>query len=97
MQQMRAWYDNTNAEPSSSAEFWALCKQRQQYREAYHTYWMSSRERSGSKRLVDGVIMPVAPSAAVEQGSFGYYGIDNTVYRRRLWLMRNGNKLIPVS
>lgn len=80
MQQMRAWYNNIETEPSSSAEFWDLCQQRQEYREAYHTYWMSSRERSGSKRIVDGVILPVAPSAAVEEGSFGYYGMNGVIY-----------------
>ena len=95
MQPMRAWYDNIDAEPSSSAEFWDLCRRRQEYQEAYHKYWMSSRERSGSKRVVDGVIMPVAPSAAVEQGLFGYYGMDNAVYcfLRRLWLIRIGKSI----
>jgi amidase len=75
-QQMRTWYDNIQAKPSSSAEFWDLCHKRQQYREEYHKYWMGSRERSISKRLVDGVIMPVAPSAAVEEGLFSYYGMS---------------------
>lgn len=74
MDQMRSWYDNTETEPSSTADFWNLCQRRQQYREAYHAYWMSSRERSAQKQVVDGVIMPVAPSAAVEEGSFTYYG-----------------------
>jgi amidase len=74
MQQMRAWYD-TQAKPSSSDEFWDLCQRRHQYREEYHRYWMNSRKRSASKRLVDGVILPVAPSAAAEEGLFSYYGM----------------------
>jgi len=40
---------------------------------------MGSRERSISKRLVDGVIMPVAPSAAVEEGLFSYYAYSAIV------------------
>lgn len=30
---------------------------------------------SASKRIVDGVIMPIAPSAAVEEGLFTYYSM----------------------
>ncbi|KAH6666655.1 amidase signature domain-containing protein [Halenospora varia] len=79
MDQMRSWYDNTETEPSSTADFWNLCQRRQQYREAYHAYWMSSRERSAQKQVVDGIIMPVAPSAAVEEGSFTYYAYSGIV------------------
>lgn len=60
-------------ESSSSAEFWELCHRRDQYRVAYNNYWTSTREKTGLKRQVDGVIMPVAPTAAVEEGSFTYY------------------------
>lgn len=71
--QLQTWYDNDNVEPSSSAEFWELCNQRDQYRSEYNKYWTSTREKNVAKRQVDGVIMPVAPSAAVEEGCFNYY------------------------
>lgn len=37
-------------------------------------YWNSTRDKTESKRPVDGVILPVAPSAAVEEGLFSYFG-----------------------
>ena len=71
--QLRNWYENDDVEPSTSAEFWALCDRRDQYRALYHKYWNSTREKNVLKRQVDGVIMPVAPTAAVEEGTFTYY------------------------
>ncbi|KAG9241764.1 amidase signature domain-containing protein [Calycina marina] len=79
MQQMQSWYDDLETEPSSTADFWDLCRRRKLYREAYNSYWQSSRERTNSKRYVDGVIMPVAPSAAVEPGLSGYYAYSGIV------------------
>ena len=35
---------------------------------------MSSQTKSVCKRPVDGVILPVAPTAAIEEGLFSYYG-----------------------
>jgi len=74
MKQMQEWYNNKETEPSSSAEFWELCERRQQYRKVYHDYWESTCKKSVSQRMVDGVIMPVGPSAAAEVGTFEYYG-----------------------
>jgi amidase len=71
--QLRGWYDNDDVEPSSSEDFWDLCDRRDRYRVEYNKYWMSTREKNISKRQVDGVIMPVAPTAAVEEGTFTYY------------------------
>lgn len=71
--QLRDWYENDNVESSSSDEFWDLCHRRDLYRTAYNNYWISTRENTSSKRPVDGVIMPVAPTAAVEEGTFKYY------------------------
>ena len=73
--QLQTWYDNDDVEPSSSADFWDLSAQRDKYRWEYNKYWTSTREKSVSKRPVDGVIMPVAPTAAVEEGYFTYYGM----------------------
>ncbi|KAF6223327.1 hypothetical protein HO133_000169 [Letharia lupina] len=77
--QLQTWYDNDNVEPSSSAEFWDLCNQRDQYRSEYNQYWTSTREKNVAKRQVDGVIMPVAPTAAVEEGCFDYYAYSGIV------------------
>lgn len=71
--QLRGWYDNDDVDPSSSADFWDLCNERDKYRAQYSRYWSSTRDRNSLKRQVDGVIMPVAPSAAVEEGLFQYY------------------------
>lgn len=72
--QLRHWYENQNVEPSSSANFWALCQQLEIYRADYHNYWTSTCEKTIAKRPVDAVILPVAPSAAVAEGQFAYYG-----------------------
>lgn len=80
MQLMRSWYDETASKPSSTAEFWDLCDKRHQYQEAYHAYWEASRAMTVANRVVDGVILPVAPSTAVEEGSFGYYGRKHAPY-----------------
>ena len=73
--QLRSWYDNDNVESCSSAEFWELCDQRDRYRAQYCRYWSSTRDTNSLRRQVDGVIMPVAPSAAVEDGLFKYYSM----------------------
>lgn len=73
--QLRGWYDNDDVESSFSAEFWDLCDRRDHYRAQYHRYWSSTRDTNSLKRQVDGVIMPVAPSAAVEDGLFKYYSM----------------------
>ena len=79
--QLRSWYDNDDVEPSSSVEFWNLCNERERYRAEYYRYWSSTRNRTGVKRPVDGVIMPVAPSAAVEEGKFEYYSMFEPLER----------------
>lgn len=71
--QLCGWYENDDVEPSSSADFWDLCDRRDRYRMEYHRYWTSTREKNVLKRQVDGVIMPVAPTTAVEEGTFTYY------------------------
>jgi amidase len=71
--QLRDWYENDDVEPSSSASFWELCDRRDKYRMQYCTYWTSTGSNNIAKRQVDGVIMPVAPTAAVEEGTFKYY------------------------
>lgn len=71
--QLRQWYDEQQSEPSSSAEFWRLCALRDEYRAQYHAYWQSTRGKTVSKKVVDGVILPIAPSAAVQEGFFHHF------------------------
>jgi hypothetical protein len=63
-----------STESSSAVEFWELCRRRDEFRKEYMKYWNSTRDKTESKRPVDGVILPVAPSAAVEEGLFSYFG-----------------------
>ena len=74
VEHLKEWYQNTEQEPSSTADFWKLCEERESYRARYNEYWNATRSRTRSKRPVDGVIMPVAPTAAVEHMQFKYYG-----------------------
>ena len=74
MQQLRTWYEGQHREASSAAEFWALCQQRDEYRSEYLRYWNSTKNLTKTGRPVDGVILPVAPSAAVAENHFTYYG-----------------------
>lgn len=85
--QLRDWYNNDDVESSSSADFWRLCEQRDNYRADYNRYWASARGTNSPTRQVDGVIMPVAPTAAVEDGLFKYYCTFGPTQRTsRQWL-----------
>lgn len=66
-------------EPSTSAEFWALCQERQRFRTEYKSYWNSLAATTQSARVPDGVILPVAPTLAVRPGRFQYYGYSAIV------------------
>lgn len=68
--QIREWYSQTESEPLSTTDFWNLCRQREQFRAEYKKYWNSM----AGVRAVDGVILPVAPSAAAESGAYMYHG-----------------------
>ncbi|MCJ1482736.1 hypothetical protein MMC06_002902 [Schaereria dolodes] len=71
--QLRSWFNAQENEPSFTSDFWTLRQQREDYRAEYNKYWNSTREHTFSKRPVDAVILPVAPSAAVHEGRFTYY------------------------
>ncbi|KAH7032180.1 hypothetical protein B0J12DRAFT_703976 [Macrophomina phaseolina] len=76
--EVREWYYGEDEQepsmPSSSTNFWCLCKPRDEHGAEHHRYWESTKARTRSGRPVDGVIMPIAPSACVEERAFGYYG-----------------------
>ncbi len=61
IEQLRAWFEGQDTEPSTTTDFWALCQQREKYRAEYHKYWNSTKGMTRSKRPVDAVILPVAP------------------------------------
>jgi len=79
MPQLQAWYNEDAQDSLSSKELWSLNQQRDEYRAAYHKYWTDSRERTLSRRQVDGVILPVAPTAAVQHDTFSYYSYSAIV------------------
>ena len=72
--QLLRWYRDSDTQAAPSSEFWDLCRRRDEYRTAYNEYWTSTQGKSAYERPVDGVILPVAPSAATEEGLFSYYG-----------------------
>ncbi|KAK5705370.1 hypothetical protein LTR97_002488 [Elasticomyces elasticus] len=72
--QIKGWYDNDNVPANSTADFWRLCGQRNNYCAQYAAYWKSTSSLSRSGRIPDGIILPVAPSTAVRSGDFHYYG-----------------------
>jgi len=74
VQQLGNWYQDQRREMLSTAEFWDLCQQREDYRSEYLRYWNDTKNLTRTKWPVDGVILPVAPSAAVEENHFTYFG-----------------------
>lgn len=70
--QIADWYHNQDIEPNSTADFWELCHQRNEYCARYKAYWNETVANSG--RVPDGVILPVAATLAVRPGEFQYYG-----------------------
>ncbi|GME52611.1 putative general amidase GmdA [Neofusicoccum parvum] len=69
--QLRGWYGSHPSSTSSdAADFWALCAARDGLRQAYHEHW---EKTTVGGRAVDGVVLPVAPSAAVEEGFFHHF------------------------
>ncbi|EME40421.1 hypothetical protein DOTSEDRAFT_135975 [Dothistroma septosporum NZE10] len=72
--QLHEWYENQDMEPNSTAEFWNLCAERKRYCAQYKSYWHSVGDSTGSGRVPDGVVLPVAPTLAVSHGKVSYYG-----------------------
>lgn len=76
MRQLRSWYDQGDVEPISTADFWDLCQERNEYRALYAKYWADRDGQTRSGRGIDGVILPVAPTTAVREGEFHYFGFS---------------------
>lgn len=72
--QIADWYQHQDMEPNTTAEFWALCAQLDDYRARYKKYWNDLGTSTRSGRRPDGIILPVAASLAVRSGDFQYYG-----------------------
>lgn len=64
-------------EPISLPSFEVLNLQKRDFQNRYLDYWHSSMEETGTGRPVDGVILPVAPTAAVINDKYMYYGYTN--------------------
>lgn len=74
VQQLKAWYDQKDVESISTEDFWGLCRVLHEYRVQYAKYWTSTSGETRSGRRIDGVILPVAPSTAMREGEFRYFG-----------------------
>ncbi|KAL9609452.1 MAG: hypothetical protein Q9167_005781 [Letrouitia subvulpina] len=64
-------------EPLSLLQFQDLTLRRAEYANEYTDYWSSTTSYTGTGRHVDGVILPVAPTAAVRNDKYLYYGYTN--------------------
>ncbi|CZR55783.1 related to general amidase [Phialocephala subalpina] len=63
--ELRPYFANGPVPPMPLLDFYDLCLKRKDYRRRYLEYWMSTLNQTGTGRPVDGVILPVAPTAAV--------------------------------
>lgn len=74
--ELSSWYFGArDVRALSTSEFLELCERREKYQREYQEYWNSTKALTSSQRPVDGVIMPVAPTAAVQDGNFPYFGM----------------------
>ncbi|KAL8962306.1 MAG: hypothetical protein Q9193_001273 [Seirophora villosa] len=77
-------------DPISLLDYQDLTLQGKAYNEAYYDYWNSTSDDDG--QLVDAVVMPVAPHAAVIPGKFYH-----TAYTESINLMDYSAAVIPVT
>ena len=63
--------------PISLELFADLNIKKQDYQNEYLDYWNTSSEKTGTGLPVDAVILPVAPTAAVINDKYMYYGYTN--------------------
>jgi amidase len=63
--------------PIPLLSFEHLTVRKQGFENKYLDYWNSTSEKTGTARPVDGVILPVAPTAAVINDKYMYYGYTN--------------------
>lgn len=73
MAPMQALFDQQGVACNSTAEFWDMCQEREDFRQAYARYWAQMDGQTLSGRAVDGVILPVSPTTAVREGEFHYF------------------------
>jgi amidase len=65
------------AVPIPLLSFEGLTVQKEDFENKYHDYWNSTSDKTGTARPVDGVILPVASTAAVINDKYMYYGYTN--------------------
>jgi amidase len=47
--------------------------EREDFRQAYATYWVQTDDQTAYGKPVDGIILPVSPTTAVREGEFRYF------------------------
>ena len=85
--QLWTWFYEQDTGSSPTTAFWNLCLKRSNYQTEYQDYWNSTQQETAIKQPVDGVIMPVAPSATAQHNKFTYFGqhvliLESTLSRR---------------
>jgi amidase len=65
------------AVPIPLLSFERLTVRKEDFENKYLDYWNSTSDKTGTARPVDGVILPVAPTAAVINDKYMYYGYTN--------------------
>lgn len=77
VERLSKWYYEQNNGSLSTLDFWGLCEKRRLYQTWYQNYWNSTKDNTSQNRPVDGVIMPVAPTTAVQDDKFVYFGLSS--------------------
>lgn len=72
--QLKEWYQQADSGSLPTEDFWKLCGELQEYKRSYMEYWSSMGAKTASGRAVDGVILPVSPHAATQEGTDRYFG-----------------------
>jgi amidase len=82
--ELSSWYfGSQDVRGLPTSDFWELCERRSKYQREYQEYWNSTKALTSSQCPVDGVIMPVAPTAAVQEGNHSYFGMNHpTIFWR---------------
>ena len=77
--QLKTWYYEQDSGALPTTDFFQLCAKKDEYQAQYQSYWKSTALKTKSGRPVDGVILPIAPSAAVQDNKFTYFGYSAIV------------------
>ena len=67
-------YKTKPSQECNASEIAATNVAKREYQKKYMDYWNSTKEKTGTNRPVDALIMPLAPFAAARPKQYKYYG-----------------------